>query len=103
MPRTPASAGARHPALTWTLRVLRAAQLALLLCFVAYFVSVQVNAVAYLAGKNDPVIRGADPPVHLGSVTAAVADVIAGLVFEAIAVVIVFIVVSLFRGGIRKR
>jgi len=42
----------RHPVPTWTLRVLRAAQLAMLLAFVAYFVSVQVNAAAYLAGPT---------------------------------------------------
>jgi hypothetical protein len=103
MPRTPASAGARHPALTWTLRVLRAAQLALLLCFVAYFASVQVNAVAYLAGRNGPVVRGADPPLPLTSGLAAVADIMAGLVVEAIAALVVFIAVSVIRGVLRNR
>jgi energy-converting hydrogenase Eha subunit E len=103
MPRTPGSAGARRPVLTWMLRVLRAVQLALMLCFVAYFVCVQVNAVAYLAGKNDPVIRGADPPIPLGSDLAAVGDIIIGLVFEAIAALIVFIVVLRLRGAVRKR
>jgi len=38
--------------MTETLRVLRATQLAMLLLFFAYFVSVQVNAVAYLAGRK---------------------------------------------------
>jgi hypothetical protein len=34
---------------------------------------------------------------------AAVADIIAGLVFEAIATLVVFIVAALFRAVIRKR
>jgi hypothetical protein len=78
----------RHPVLTWTLRALRAAQLAMLLLFAAYFVSVQLNAAAYLAGRNRPVVRGAVPPVALGSTAAAVADIIAGLAFEAVAALI---------------
>jgi hypothetical protein len=103
MPRTPGSARARHPVLTWMLRVLRAAQLALVLCFVAYFVCVQVNAVAYLAGRHDPVISGTDPPVSLGSDPAAVGDFVIGLVFEAIAALIVFIVVVRLRGAVLRR
>lgn len=78
-------------------RVLWAARLALLLLFIAYFVSVQVNAVAYLAGRNDPIVGGAAPPVPLHSGFAAAADIIAGLAFEALAAFIVFIMVALFR------
>lgn len=93
----------RHPVLTGTLRVLWAARLVLLLLYVAYFVSVQINAAAYLAGRNHPMVGGAAPPVPLDSDVAAVADIIAGLVFEAIATLVVFIVAALFRAVIRKR
>ncbi len=89
--------------LTWTLRVLWAARLVLLLLFVTYFVSVQINAVAYLAGRKRPIVGGAAPPVPLGSDMAAIADITAGLAFEAIAALIVFIVVALFHATIRKR
>jgi hypothetical protein len=92
----------RHPVLTRTLRVVRAAQLAMLVLFVAYLVSVQINAVAYLAGRHSPVIRGAVPPVGLHSAAAATADIIAGLVFEAIAALILFIVAALFRSVIQE-
>ena len=70
----------------------------LLLCFVTYFVSVQINAAAYLAGTNHPIVGSTAPPVPLDSDMAAVADIIAGLVFDACAVLIVLIVVALFRG-----
>jgi hypothetical protein len=99
----PAPQVSRHPVLTWTLWILRAARLVMLLLFVAYFVCVQVNAAAYLAGRNRPIVGGTVPPVPLGSDAAAVADIITGLVFEAIAALIVFIVVALFRAAIRTR
>jgi hypothetical protein len=93
----------RHPVLTWTLRALRAAQLAMLLLFTAYFVSVQINATAYLAGRNRPVVRGTVPPVALGSIAAAVADITAGLIFEAVAALILFIATALLRAAIQDR
>jgi hypothetical protein len=93
----------RHRVLTWTLRVLWAARLVLLFLFVAYFVFVQINAAAYLTGRNHPIVAGPAPPVPLDSDVAAVADITAGLVFEAIAALVVFIVVALFRAVIRKR
>jgi hypothetical protein len=95
--------GSRHPVLTWTLRVLRVAQLALLLCFVAYFVSVQVNAIAYLAGRHRPIVGGTAPPVPLDSNSAAAGDIIAGLAFEAIAALIIFVAVALACTVIRRR
>jgi len=93
----------RHPVLTWTLRVLRAAQLALLLVFVAYFVCVQVNAVAWLAGRKHPLVPGTVPPVPLDSAMAAAADITAGLILEAVAVIIVFIMTALFRAVMWRR
>lgn len=92
----------RHPVLAWARRVLWAARLVLLVLFVTYFVFVQINAAAYLAGRNHPIVGGAAPPLPLDSDVAAVADIIAGLVFEAIAALIVFIAVTLFRAMIRK-
>jgi hypothetical protein len=83
----------RHPVPGWTLRFLRAAQLALLLVFIAHFVSVQVNAAAYLAGRDHPVVGAA----------AAVIDIVAGLAFEAVAAVILFIAAVMLRALIRER
>ena len=91
--------GSRHPVLTWTLRV---AQLALLFCFLAYFVSVQVNAIAYLAGRHRPIVGGTAPPVPLDSNLSAAGDITAGLAFEAIAAVIIFIVVAWSWAVIRR-
>lgn len=93
----------RHPVLTWILRVVLAARLAMLLLFVAYVVSVQVNAVAYLAGSSRPIVGGTAPPTPLDSAAAAVAYVIAGLVFEAVAAFIILIAVVLLRARIRER
>jgi hypothetical protein len=75
----------------------------LMLLFVIYFVSVQVNAIAYLAGRNHPVVGGTTPPVPLNSTAAAIADIIAGLLFEAIAALIVLIVITLLSAAIRQR
>ena len=93
----------RNPVLVGTLWVLRVARLALLLAFVAYFVSVQINAAAYLAGRTHPIVGGTVPPAPLDSDGAAVADIIGGLVFEAIAALIFFIVGAMFWGAVRKR
>ena len=93
----------RNPVLIWTLRVLRVAQLTLLLLFVIYFVSVQVNAVAYLTGRNHPVIGGTTPPVPLNSAGSAVVDIIVGLLIEAVAALIFLIVVAMLRAAIRER
>jgi hypothetical protein len=95
--------GSMHPVLTWTLRVLRAAQLGLLLCFVAYFVSVQVNAIAYLTGRHRPIVGGTAPPVPLDSNLSAAGDITAGFVFEAIAALIFFIVVTWSWAVIRRQ
>jgi hypothetical protein len=93
----------RYPVLSWTLRAVRAAQLALLLCFVAYFVCVQVNAVAYLTGSKHPLITGTVPPVPLGSAMAAAADITAGLILEAFTVLVVFIAIALTLPAARSR
>jgi hypothetical protein len=51
-----AGARASHPVLNWTLG---AAQLAMMLIFAAYCVSVQISAVAYLAGRHHAIRRHA--------------------------------------------
>jgi hypothetical protein len=93
----------RHPVLTWTLRALRAAQLALLFLFVAYFVSVQVNAIAYLAGRKHPLVPGTVPSVPLDSAIATAADITAGLIVESAIAVIVSIMTVLFRAAMWRR
>jgi hypothetical protein len=84
------------------LRAIGVAQLAMLLLFVAYFVSVQINAVAYLAGRHHAVVGGTAPPLPLDSAGAAVADIAAGLVCEAIAALVVCIAAALLQGAIRE-
>jgi hypothetical protein len=93
----------RRGALGWTLRILRTMQFLLLLVFVAYFVCVQVNAVAYLVGRGKAIIGGVSPPVALHSGIAAVADIAAGLVLEAIAALSVFIALAVIRSAFRNR
>jgi hypothetical protein len=79
----------------FVLRPLLAAQFVMEFLFVWYFICVQINAVAYLAGKRGAVISGATPPVRIGSVVAAVGDIVAGLVFEA-AVALTSVIASAF-------
>ena len=97
----PAARVSRNPALTWTLWIVRAAQLVMLVLFVAYLVCVQINSVAYLAGRDRPIVGGTAPPVPLGSDAAAVADIIGGLAVEAIAALIVLIAMAMLRSAIR--
>jgi hypothetical protein len=93
----------RRGVLGWTLRILRVIQFVMVLVFVAYFVCVQINAVAYLAGRSKALIPGAAPPVALHSGMAAAADILAGLVFEAVAALIIFIALAVGRSAIRNR
>jgi hypothetical protein len=78
----------RHPAL-W---LFRAAAFVMQFLGVAYFVCVQINAVAYLAGKRGAIISGTTPPVRIDGVGAALGDIAIGLVFEAVVALIVAIV-----------
>jgi hypothetical protein len=70
------------------LRGFRAAAFAMQFLFVAYFACVQVNAIAYLAGKHGAIIGGAKPPVPIDSVPAAAGDIAIGLIIEAIVALI---------------
>jgi hypothetical protein len=81
----------RHPVM-W---LLRAAVFVIQLLGVAYFVCVQINAIAYLAGKHGALVGGTAPPVRIDSVAAAFGDIVIGLVFEAVVALIVAIVVSI--------
>jgi hypothetical protein len=89
--------------LGWTLRLLRAIQFVMALVFAAYFVCVQINAVAYLVGRSKAIIGGVAPPVALSSGVAAAGDIAVGLVFEAFAAFFVFIALAVIRSGIRRR
>jgi hypothetical protein len=97
MSRTAGSARtARHPAVNW---VLGGTQLVTLLCGVAYFVPVQVNAAAFLSGYPHTIIPGSTPPAALDSDGAAIADVLGGLLIEAVAAVVFYIAIrfALYR------
>lgn len=87
----------RHPAM-W---LLRAVAFVMQLLLVAYFVCVQINAIAYLAGKRGAIISGTTPPVRIDGVAAAVGDIVIGLVFEAVVALIVAIVVAIALTSLR--
>jgi hypothetical protein len=87
----------RHPAM-W---LLRAAVFVMQFLGVAYFVCVQINAIAYLAGKRGVVISGTTPPVRIDGVAAAMGDIVIGLVFEAVVALIVAIVVAIMLTSLR--
>jgi hypothetical protein len=79
----------------------RAAAFVLQLLFGVYFVCVQINAVAYLAGRRGAVISGTTPPVRIDSVAAAVGDMVIGLVFEAVIAVIAAIMIGIALSSLR--
>jgi|SRR5579872_1432727 len=87
----------RHPVL-W---LLRAAAFVIQLLAVAYFVCVQINAIAYLAGRHAAIISGTTPPVRIDGDAAAVGDIVVGLVFEAVVALIVAIMVAIALTSLR--
>ncbi len=72
----------------------------MILLMVIYFVFVQANAIAYLAGKRNTGFGGASPPVPIHSDPAAIVNIAVGLVFEAIATVIFFVAFVVLRQAI---
>jgi len=74
--------------------LLRAAAFVVQLLLVAYFVCVQINAIAYLAGKRGTIVGGTTPPVRIDSVAAAAGDIVIGLAFEAVVALIAAIAVA---------
>ena len=74
----------------------------MMLIFAAYFVSVQINAVAYLAGSRHAIVGGTTPPIPLDSAGAAVTDIAVGLLLEALAALDLLIVVLLSRAAISE-
>lgn len=98
MSRRSRSGRASNPALNWTLGIV---QLVMLFLFVVYFASVQINAVAYLAGRHQAIVGGTTPPVPLDSTGAAVTDIAAGLLCEALFAIDVLIAVLVSRTVIR--
>jgi hypothetical protein len=83
------------------LTVLRVAALVAVLLFAAYWVCVQINAIAYMVGKRSAIIAGTTPPVPVRSDAIAALDVVIGLIFEAIAAVIVSIAVAVAVAKLR--
>ncbi len=83
------------------LAFLRAAECVTVLLFAAYWACVQINAIAYLAGKGSAVIGGTTPPVPVRSDATAAVDIVIGLIFEAIAAVIVSIAVAVACARLR--
>ena len=79
----------------------RAAGLVTILLFAVYWVCVQVNAIAYLARKRSAIIGGTTPPVPVDSDAMAAADIVIGLIFEAIAALIVSIAVAVAVARLR--
>jgi hypothetical protein len=80
---------------------LRAAGFVMELLFVWYFVCVQINAIGYLVGKRSAVISGMTPPARIDSLAAAVCDIVAGLVFEAVAALISGIAIAFALTSLR--
>jgi hypothetical protein len=87
----------RHPAM-W---LLRAAVFVMQLLVVAYFVCVQINAIAYLVGKRGAIISGTAPPIRIDGVAPAAGDIVIGLVFEAVVALIAAIVVAIALTSLR--
>lgn len=63
---------------------LEAVRMVLMLVFVAYFVSVQVEAIAYLAGKHRAGSWGSSAPIPIDGVARAIGDILVGLFWEII-------------------
>jgi hypothetical protein len=83
------------------LTLLRAAGLVTILLFAVYWVCVQVDAIAYLAGKRNAIIGGMTPPVPVDSDAMAAVDIVIGLIFEAIAALIVSIAAAVAVARLR--
>jgi hypothetical protein len=71
----------RHTTSSVILWALEAVRMVLMLCFVAYFLSVQVVAIAYLAGSRG---SGSWAPIPIDGVGAAIGDILIGLFWEII-------------------
>ena len=82
------------------LTLFRAAGLVTILLFAVYWVCVQVNAIAYLAGES-AIIGGTTPPVPVDGDATAAADIVIGLIFEAIAALILSIAVAVAVARLR--
>jgi hypothetical protein len=70
--------------------------------FVAYFASVQVNAIGYLAGTGHLILSGTFPPVPFTSPSAAGIDIGMGVFVEMLAAIDVLIAALLCTAGIRE-
>jgi hypothetical protein len=75
----------------------------MVLLLVIYFLFVQVNAIAYLVGMRNTGFGGASPPVPIHNDPTAIANIVVGLLFEAIAALIFFVALAMLRQAIRDR
>jgi hypothetical protein len=90
--------------LRWLLRIralLRGAALVMALLFCIYFACVQVNAIAYLAGRGTAIIGGMTPPVPIRSGAAAAADILIGLVIEGFTALVATIAIAMAFARLR--
>jgi hypothetical protein len=72
------------------------------LLFCAYFVCVQINAIAYLAGNGRAIISGTAPPVPLHSYVAATADILIALIIEAFTALVTAIAIAMALTSLRN-
>ena len=93
----------RSPVVSGLLRLSRAACLVMVLLLVIYFLFVQANAIAYLVGMRNTSFGGASSPVPIHNDPTAIANIVVGLFFEAIAALIFFVVLAMLRQAIRDR
>ena len=63
--------------------------------FFVDFVCVQINAVAYLAGRRGAIISGTTPPIAIHSGAAAAANILIGLIIEAFAALVTAIATAM--------
>lgn len=93
----------RSPVVSGLLWLSRAARLVMVLLVVIYFVFVQANAIAYLAGMRNTGFGGASSPVPIHNDPTAIVIIVVGLLFEAIAALIFFVSLAMLRQAIRDR
>ena len=98
VPAVPSAASRSSSVVLW---VLEAVRMVLMLCFVAYFLSVQVAAIAYLAGSRSG--SGSSAPIPLDGVGAAIGDILIGLFWEIIFGLIFVIAGLLIHAQFRER
>jgi hypothetical protein len=85
------------------MRALDVIRIVLMLLFIVYLISMQAEAVAYLAGSRNTGFAGATPPIPFDSDVDAVADIIMGLVSEVLFGLILLITSVFTRSWLHDR